>query len=296
MATNNYVKLDAGFFLNPKIAPLQHAAIAAYLCSICCAKLANQDGEFQLKQILVLTDVTRDDVQPLFDYGFWEHSNIPGVAVVHDFLDWNLSRSEQEKRAESSRKNGAFGGRPTNKPTPVIDPENPEQKPTPKPTQVIDTETDPGYLPQNRPRLSTPKPTPLTDPETDPLTVKERKKEIGTPPAPPEGGGHTTTKKTKKTNFPENFQITPAHQTYAQQAGIDITLALNLFEDWAISGGKTYVDWGRAFSNALRDWLPDKVRRVQANQTGQTSPRTARIRDTYTAIDNTSNPYMQIPF
>lgn len=289
MATNNYVKLDAGFFLNPKIAPLQHAAIAAYLCSICCAKLANQDGEFQLKQILVLADVTNDDIQPLFDYGFWEHSNIPGVAVVHDFLDWNLSRNEQEKRAESARKNGAFGGRPTNKPTPVIDPENPEPKPTP--------ETDLG----NRPRLLTTetdtlnpglKPTPLTDPET----VKERKKEIDTPPAPPEGGGHTTTKKTKKTSFPKNFQITPTHQTYAQQAGIDITLALQLFENWAISGGKTYADWSRAFSNALRDWLPEKVRRAHANQTGRTSPRTARIRDTYSAIDATSNPYMQVPF
>lgn len=283
MATNNYVKLDAGFFLNPKIAPLQHAAVAAYLCSICCAKLANQDGEFQLKQILVLTDVTRDDVQPLFDYGFWEHSNIPGVAVVHDFLDWNLSRSEQEKRAESSRKNGAFGGRPTN-----------------KPTQVIDTETSPGNRPRNRPRLSTPKPAPLTDPETDPLTVKERKKEIkkerATPPAPPEGGGTRDHEKTKKTSFPEKFQITPAHQTYAQQAGIDITLALQLFEDWAISAGKTYADWGRAFSNALRDWLPTKIHRVQANQTGQTSPRTARMRDIYTAIDATSNPYMPVPF
>lgn len=262
MATNNYVKLDAGFFLNPKITPLHHAAVAAYLCSLCCAKLANQDGEFQVRQILALADVTRDDVQPLYDYGFWEQSDVKDVAVVHDFLDWNLSRSEQEKRAESARKNGAFGGRSTKKPTSVTDTLNQDGKPTP-----------------------------LTDTET----VKERKKEM--PPLPPPEGGKPP--KTKKTSFPKNFQLTPAQQAYAQQAGIDINIALQLFEDWAIAGGKTYADWNRAFSNALRDWLPEKVRRAKTNQTGQnaqTNPATTRMQNTFAAIDATKNPYTPVPF
>lgn len=283
MATNNYVKLDAGFFLNPKITPLQHAAVAAYLCSLCCAKLANQDGEFQVRQILALADVTRDDVQPLYDYGFWEQSSVKDVAVVHDFLDWNLSRSEQEKRAESARKNGAFGGRSTKKPTSVTDTLNPDRKPT----GLTETLNQDG------------KPTGLTDTET----VKERKKEINKerkkemPPLPPPEGGKPP--KTKKTSFPKNFQLTPGQQTYAQEAGIDINIALQLFEDWAIAGGKTYADWNRAFSNALRDWLPEKVRRAQTNRTrqnAQTNPATTRMQNTFAAIDATKNPYTPVPF
>lgn len=147
MGVNNYVKLDAGFYFNPKTDALNAVTRDAYFCSLCCAKLANQDGAFKIAQIQVLTDAQETDFETLFEAGFWERTNSPNIAFVHDYLDWNLSRDEEMRRAVISRNNGAKGGRPKEpkpetqgvnpggKPSQVTEVGNPDPKPRAKPVK-----------------------------------------------------------------------------------------------------------------------------------------------------------------
>ena len=69
--------------------------------------------------------------------------------------------------------------------------------------------------------------------------------------------------------IPINWSPTETHREYADTHGINIEAAEEVFTGWAIAAGKTYVDWNMCFSNALRDWLPEKVAKMPVRR-GQT--------------------------
>lgn len=100
-----------------------------------------------------------------------------------------------------------------------------------------------------------------------------RKKEKGNiPPLSPPSGDKP--KRKKKTSMYTEWFPEQGYDAYAKRHGIeDPDLAVDIFKDWAIAGGKTYADWNLTWKNACRTWLPEKVIQTQANQSrGYQSP------------------------
>ena len=70
--------------------------------------------------------------------------------------------------------------------------------------------------------------------------------------------GKSSSKPTKKraTQIPDDFD--PPTEI-AERHGLDHKKAVAYFRDWAIGGGKTYVEWELTYRNACRTWLKEKV-------------------------------------
>lgn len=66
----------------------------------------------------------------------------------------------------------------------------------------------------------------------------------------------------KKRSLPKGFKVSESNQKWAKEKGFDrLDEHLEYFVGYALANGKQYVDWDRAFQNAVRgNWarLPDK--------------------------------------
>lgn len=279
MATNNYVKLDAGFFFNPKIMPLSHELITAYICSICIAKMANQNGLFQVPLVRAATRTESTDFSPLFEAGFWVETETPNVAVIHDYLDWNQSREEIAERTEILRDNGRKGGRPRKgqgrKPRGETRPLNQDVKPDAETNLVLQVGKPSGLTNTLNQHVK-----PMSE------SLKEGRKEVSkelTPPAdksadPPKGVDSlpaVNTRETKKQSkpsspkrgkktrqeeipLPDDWEPTEAHRAKCAELGISLDEAVTVFKDWA-EDGKTMVRWNATFTTGLNGWIPQAI-------------------------------------
>ncbi len=60
--------------------------------------------------------------------------------------------------------------------------------------------------------------------------------------------------------IPEDWVPNTSHEELASKQSLPLAAAVVFFRDWALAGGKRYVDWDACFRNALKDWLPDKIK------------------------------------
>lgn len=99
-----WVKLDDGFFLNPKVMAAGPQAATFYLAALCWSGSANTDGfipDYALPAISAQVSCrSRAEIaQRLRSAELWREA--PGGHVIHDFLQWQASaddRSHQRKR------------------------------------------------------------------------------------------------------------------------------------------------------------------------------------------------------
>lgn len=276
--TEPFIKLSQGFFDNPKIVRLTRLEQLAYIVALCEAGKANRDGEFSLKAVLVTLDVGREQLQGLIPE-FWVPTENENVFVVHDFLDWNLSRVQCLKRAGVSRRNGAknTGKKPSQVPT-----QDANQVPGNNPARYPD-ETQPGtYMgtqmatqvgtqpgTQKEPELRIKKLVNSYSPssESSPLLLQEGV--VGG-----ERAKTTQRRKTRKPHpLPDDWQPTDSHVTTCQEVAakypeLNITLdeAVEIFKDWA-ENAENVKNWNLTFTNALKWWIPKEfAKRRNARQ------------------------------
>ena len=99
--TVSWVKLDDGFFGNPKTGPLSKGAKLLYLAGLTyCAKRLT-DGKIDargVKVVRALAEAGAKAVAELEKTGRWE-KNGSGY-IVHDYLDYNPSREESLAQRE----------------------------------------------------------------------------------------------------------------------------------------------------------------------------------------------------
>ena len=101
-----WIKLDDGFFLNPKVMAAGPQAALLHLSALCWAGTANTDGFVPLTALrtisaLVLIEKRKPYVQRLLDVGLWHETE--GGYVIHDFLQWQRSSDERSHQRERNR-------------------------------------------------------------------------------------------------------------------------------------------------------------------------------------------------
>lgn len=105
-----WVKLDADFPEHPKVVDLSDDAFRAFIGGLCYCNHYLTDGRITPGAIRRLA--SRRVATELVDAGLWEQ-NGSGV-IVHDYLEYQFSRSEveanREARASAGRKGGLRSG------------------------------------------------------------------------------------------------------------------------------------------------------------------------------------------
>lgn len=180
-----WVKLDDQFYRHPKV--LQAGPLAGWL-HVCALNYAAQyltDGFIPKAAVNGLADFTGDDfpgggssasefVVNLVDAGLW--SEVDGGYQIHDYLEYNPSREEVQKRrgADLERKRNGSGVAKDSDRNPggvAADSMRPVPRPLPVP---LSTEDDPPTpLARGVERQAVPKPTPKPKPERVPITDAE---------------------------------------------------------------------------------------------------------------------------
>lgn len=118
-----WLKIDDGFPDHPKVVKAGPLAGWLYLCGLCYCKRQTTDGFIPAEVVPRLSTVPRVDreAERLVEVGLWEPAE--GGYVVHDYLDWNPSRSETNawRQNEANRKRrvradtgGEMSARPEN--------------------------------------------------------------------------------------------------------------------------------------------------------------------------------------
>lgn len=246
-----WAKIDCTLMFNPKLSGLSCSQKLTYVYSILAAKQLNRDGLFGVEMVCALTgiDVTESDV--LVEHGLWEHDS-DGRVRVHDYTKHNDSVAEQERKSAVRSEAGRKGGRPRkqNESNLLLD-----VKANGKQTESILVSDVKANEKQNETKMK----------------AEKRREELINPPTPQRGeseGGAKRKPRTTGTAIPDEWQPSQANMDLARQMRLDLDSAVTIFTDWAIAGGKTYKDWNRTFANALRSWLPQKIRQYQSNLAG----------------------------
>lgn len=112
-----WVKLDDGFFDNPKVAAAGPMGAVLYLASLCYSARALTDGWIPDGQVPVLVaqvKATKALVRKVIDSGLWEQG--VGGYLVPDFLEFNRSRDDVMAERLSARERRSKGGRTSREP------------------------------------------------------------------------------------------------------------------------------------------------------------------------------------
>ena len=103
-----WVKIDDHFADHPKIIGLSDAAYRAFVDGLCYSARYLTDGQIPTAAVTVVTRSRPRVAAALIDAGLWEQ-NGSGV-IVHDYLEFQPSRSKvqanREARATAGRKGG----------------------------------------------------------------------------------------------------------------------------------------------------------------------------------------------
>ncbi len=113
-----WVKIDDKMVDHPKIAVLSHGAFHAHIAGLCYCSQHLTDGHVPLVIAHRLVSGGKKFADELVTGGVWERKN--GGYAIHDYLDFQLSREDIQKRVEAGRKGGQTSRPPS---TPRSEPE-----------------------------------------------------------------------------------------------------------------------------------------------------------------------------
>jgi hypothetical protein len=102
-----FIRLDVGYFDNPKVADVldeSPAAVVLHIASMAHARQHRTDGIVSRKQILRKVGATETDAKLLIDLGLW-HDVGDGKIEVHDYAKHQETREEIEARSKVQREN-----------------------------------------------------------------------------------------------------------------------------------------------------------------------------------------------
>ena len=103
-----YLKLDDLFAEHPKVDPLSDAAFRLHVAGLLmCSRLLTDGFVEEAKVSRLVPRYKRASLQALLDAGLWRRKR--GGYEIHDYLDWNASRSAVEAMKERKRKAGQTG-------------------------------------------------------------------------------------------------------------------------------------------------------------------------------------------
>jgi hypothetical protein len=103
-----WVKLDDRFPDHPKVGDLSDAAFRAYVSGLCYSAEHLTDGF--LPPAFISRSKPRT-IAELVEAGLWEHGNGSRGVHIHDYLEFQPSRSETEANREARASAGRRGGR-----------------------------------------------------------------------------------------------------------------------------------------------------------------------------------------
>jgi hypothetical protein len=103
-----WVKLDDHFADHPKILGLSDGAYRAFVDGLCYSARFLTDGHIPTAAVKVVTRRRPKPVAELIKAGLWEQ-NGDGV-IVHDYLEFQPSRSEVEAKHLARASAGRSGG------------------------------------------------------------------------------------------------------------------------------------------------------------------------------------------
>ena len=113
------------------------------------------------------------------------------------------------------------------------------------------------------------------------LEENRREEKKDPPPTPPVGGASkvpvSARKKTgspKRCSLPDDWKPHTKHEEYAAQRKLDLPQAVECFRGWAIADDKQYANWDQTFFNAMREWLPQRVKSSRENNPSVRSNQT----------------------
>lgn len=109
------VPLDVNFFDHPKVLEAGEKATMLYVQALCLAKRTLSDGfvsDAQIKRFGLSGVAAR--AHTLRQVGLFRRDDEQGGWWIHDFLEWNRSRAEQEAIVAKRKQAGRKGGRPPN--------------------------------------------------------------------------------------------------------------------------------------------------------------------------------------
>jgi len=116
-----WVKLDDRFPQHPKILQVSCEAFRLYVTGLCYASLYQTDGKLLAAAIGSLAETFHnpglDETHPpdwiaeLVRVGLWDEGESGGKwYVIHDYLDYNLSKENREELAKTKAESGRLGG------------------------------------------------------------------------------------------------------------------------------------------------------------------------------------------
>jgi hypothetical protein len=105
MARRGYVKLSNDFYMNPKMRELRAicpSAVGSYVFAITYASDNLTDGRLSERVALYVIGMTDDELNAMCSVGLLEPDGDTGYGI-HDYLAWQLSKEQIEKRKERDR-------------------------------------------------------------------------------------------------------------------------------------------------------------------------------------------------
>jgi hypothetical protein len=104
-----WVNLDDQFPEHPKVVALSDGAFRLHVSAIAYANRFLTDGILQAEAIgRLIPRYRKSYLDELLRRMLWVEV-MPGVYEIHDYLDWNKSRAEVEKRREARAEGGRKG-------------------------------------------------------------------------------------------------------------------------------------------------------------------------------------------
>lgn len=108
-----YLPLHVDMPDHPKVAGLSDAAFRLHVAAIAYCNKNLTDGLIDGDEVpRRVRRFKKGALAELVDKGMWRSINEGAAFEIHDYLDWNDTRTEVEKRKEQARLNGSKGGRP----------------------------------------------------------------------------------------------------------------------------------------------------------------------------------------
>jgi hypothetical protein len=106
-----WARLDDGFYDHPKVIAVWHSrpdALGLHMRAIAYCARHETDGKILAPAVMALSPLQRDreeQVSALVDAGLWYEQD--EHYLIHDYLDYNLSRDEIAAKREADRERQA---------------------------------------------------------------------------------------------------------------------------------------------------------------------------------------------
>jgi hypothetical protein len=243
-----FIRLDVGYFDNPKVADAlddHPVAVLAHIASMAYARQHRTDGVVPVKRILRKVGATESDARALVKLGLWVELDESRIEV-HDYAKHQETRDEIEARSKKQSENARKRWESRRDATRNADG---TFRASGNATGIAER-TASGNAEESRGEERREEGPVVTSPERqaarDAHYEDDRNPMEGTSP---------------KTVFPRGFSASTRHKAYAMENGLNIGEELTRFREHARANGRAVVDWGAAFNL----WLMDSAKRSKAD-------------------------------